>query len=328
MSVDYNKPPAPIQYPPEFLALQETCKRIVNVPYCSGAVLLNASQSLLFYRSNGEARFVDFAKPDEAQLKALSGACSPASFGRNQEDVRDESYRKAGKMDTTDFSTLFSPWDSGVLKTITESLFKSEGSFANVNAELYKLNVYGPGSFFKAHVDTTRSDTMFGSLVVVLPTPHAGGSLLFMHMLDDLASVLSAHTFLSHGGLLAFELAYKYPFDHRSTRLSYFKKHLKNTDALLKRACDESGLKASLKVLYRVKQNERVAYCFLDKFHSFDDGMVRTMLTAYLSHCEKQIIVGYDVAAPPDLKIKNWRNPPAPLDMDYYAPETEILGVA
>lgn len=39
----------------------------------------------------------------------------------------------------------------------------------------------GPGSFFKAHVDTPRSDTMFGSLVIVLPTRHEGGSLVFRH---------------------------------------------------------------------------------------------------------------------------------------------------
>lgn len=39
----------------------------------------------------------------------------------------------------------------------------------------------GAGSFCKSRVDTPRSDTMIGSLVVVLPTPHIGGSLLFRH---------------------------------------------------------------------------------------------------------------------------------------------------
>jgi len=39
----------------------------------------------------------------------------------------------------------------------------------------------GPGSFFKAHVDTPRSEAMFGSLVIVLPTNHEGGSLTFRH---------------------------------------------------------------------------------------------------------------------------------------------------
>ncbi|KAJ7222075.1 hypothetical protein B0H12DRAFT_1241125 [Mycena haematopus] len=42
-----------------------------------------------------------------------------------------------------------------------------------LKAEMYKLNVYGPGSFFKAHKDTPRSEDMIGSLVVIFPTIHA-----------------------------------------------------------------------------------------------------------------------------------------------------------
>ena len=35
----------------------------------------------------------------------------------------------------------------------------------------YKLNVYGPGGFFKGHVDTpTNSKKMIGTLVVALPS--------------------------------------------------------------------------------------------------------------------------------------------------------------
>ena len=41
----------------------------------------------------------------------------------------------------------------------------------------------GPGSFFKSHKDTPRSENMFGSIVVVLPTEFKGGELLLRH--DD-----------------------------------------------------------------------------------------------------------------------------------------------
>lgn len=37
----------------------------------------------------------------------------------------------------------------------------------------------GPGHFFKVHKDTPRDDSMFASLVVVLPTVHTGGALVF-----------------------------------------------------------------------------------------------------------------------------------------------------
>jgi hypothetical protein len=37
----------------------------------------------------------------------------------------------------------------------------------------------GEGAFFKSHQDTPRGKTMFGSLVIAYPTPHAGGALRF-----------------------------------------------------------------------------------------------------------------------------------------------------
>ena len=49
----------------------------------------------------------------------------------------------------------------------------------SVKADLYKLNVYsGPNGKFKAHVDTPRSVSQFGSLVVALPVAHKGGELV------------------------------------------------------------------------------------------------------------------------------------------------------
>ena len=45
---------------------------------------------------------------------------------------------------------------------------------------MFKL-LLGKGSFFKPHVDTPRSERMFGSLVVVFPTPHEGGALFLRH---------------------------------------------------------------------------------------------------------------------------------------------------
>ena len=109
----------------------------------------------------------------------------------------DESYRKAGKMDAVDFSANFNPNNSGIMEVIRSLLLKDPES--SIKVELHKLNVYGkkknqlpspskpygcfvgPGSFFKAHVDTPKSGKMFGSLVVVLPTKHKGGTFPLRH---------------------------------------------------------------------------------------------------------------------------------------------------
>ncbi|KAI0793016.1 hypothetical protein BC629DRAFT_1439686 [Irpex lacteus] len=97
-----------------------------------------------FNDCSSRCRWIDLTKASEDDFKDLSEACDPATFGRNREDILDETYRSAGKLDRAQFSI-------------------------------------GPGQFFKAHKDTPRSTNMFASLVVVLPTVHEGGALLFRH---------------------------------------------------------------------------------------------------------------------------------------------------
>jgi hypothetical protein len=59
---------------------------------------------------------------------------------------------------------------------------KLAGSNMGIRAELYKLNIYsGPSGKFRAHVDTPRSETQIGSLVVCLPSKFEGGILSVSH---------------------------------------------------------------------------------------------------------------------------------------------------
>ncbi|KAF8892774.1 hypothetical protein CPB84DRAFT_1826074 [Gymnopilus junonius] len=169
---------------PTYTAVKAAFETISELPFCSGTVPLDPTNAALFFRSGdgaGTYRVVNFLDTNEDQLSSLVNACQPATFGVDKKDVLDESYRKAVKMDSVDFAAQFSPVTSGVLKAVCEELLQRSADQEPVQIELYKLNVYGPGSFFKAHVDTPRSDKMFGSLVVVLPTVHAGGSLIFHH---------------------------------------------------------------------------------------------------------------------------------------------------
>ncbi|TFK31127.1 hypothetical protein BDQ12DRAFT_619515 [Crucibulum laeve] len=147
-------------------------------PYVSGTLSLPSNAGLLFYRKGEESSFLDLTAVSEAQLQALEQACEPATFGVNQKDVLDESYRKASKLDTSNFSTNLDLSATQLIDQIRKDLLEDYGGERGVIAELYKLNVYGPGSFFKAHKDTPRSGKMFGSLVVVFPTAHEGGCLI------------------------------------------------------------------------------------------------------------------------------------------------------
>jgi len=80
----------------------------------------------------------------ETRAQDLSRACSPATFGLNNQDVLDESYRKAGKLDVGKFAWLFSPASrSDFTVQLISGLFPSNELHKGVRFELYKLNVYG-----------------------------------------------------------------------------------------------------------------------------------------------------------------------------------------
>ncbi|KAI9061871.1 hypothetical protein FKP32DRAFT_1575007 [Trametes sanguinea] len=158
---------------------------IVKPPYCYGTVPLAEDNFVLFYGKDESARRINLSRATAEQLQHLAETCDPATFGVDGQDVYDETYRKAGKLDARHFSLNLSPAQVGLLDIVRDHLLVETASRAispdqynNIHAELYKLNVYGPQSFFKRHVDTPREDTMFGSLVIVFPAPHKGGELV------------------------------------------------------------------------------------------------------------------------------------------------------
>ncbi|RAK82179.1 2OG-Fe(II) oxygenase [Aspergillus fijiensis CBS 313.89] len=137
-----------------------------------------------------------------AALDDLVAACQPASFGRNGEEILDPSYRLAGKIDPANFASSFHPADFGILQMVENVLlpgisekdlgYEDDGSkkvmsksarhYRKLRAELYKLNVYsGPSGHFATHVDTPRSESQIGSLVVCLPSQFSGGRLTVRH---------------------------------------------------------------------------------------------------------------------------------------------------
>ncbi|OAR00047.1 hypothetical protein LLEC1_05211 [Akanthomyces lecanii] len=124
----------------------------------------------------------------QADHDALSGLikdCQPATFGSGGQDVYDETYRKALKLNPDAFCSTFDPYSLGIVDSIAQILlpsFLDSTTHRAVEARLYKLNVYsGPSGMFKTHVDTPRSPMQFGSLVICLPVEHQGGQLKVRH---------------------------------------------------------------------------------------------------------------------------------------------------
>ena len=103
-----------------------------------------------------------------AAVEELLKACEPATFGKKGEEVLDESYRKAIKLDSNQFSTSFSPHDVGILDVIAQSLLPGVAKpFSDrkskyeedlgVVAELYKLNVSLPSIYIQRLVHRNNS---------------------------------------------------------------------------------------------------------------------------------------------------------------------------
>ena len=90
-------------------------------------------------------RYIDFTRATEnpGSTAALAAACEPASFGRGQEAILDETYRKAGKMDASVFMTRFDVERAGLMRVVHAGLLAGRSEHRNIRAELYKLNVYG-----------------------------------------------------------------------------------------------------------------------------------------------------------------------------------------
>ncbi|OQO05341.1 hypothetical protein B0A48_09109 [Cryoendolithus antarcticus] len=112
---------------------------------------------------------------DPAKLSLL-GACRAATFGLGGHDVLDATYRKALKLDTSDFCTGLCPYSSGIVAIIDQLLLPRFHEQRSIKAELCKLNIYGgetPG-LFKPHVNTPRGSDQIRSLVVYLPSNFEG----------------------------------------------------------------------------------------------------------------------------------------------------------
>ncbi|KAI0365154.1 hypothetical protein BV20DRAFT_778360 [Pilatotrama ljubarskyi] len=148
-------------------------------PFCSGTLKLSPDM-LDFYYGKHNHQYINFAESAQrpADIEQLEAACDAAAFGRNEETVIDETYRKAGKMDLSNFVMRFDAERSRLVDVVRTGLLTGDKETRGVVAEPYKLNVYGKGAFFKPHVDTPHAANMFASLVVVFPTPHEGGELV------------------------------------------------------------------------------------------------------------------------------------------------------
>ncbi|KAK0433633.1 hypothetical protein EV421DRAFT_2011466 [Armillaria borealis] len=228
---------------------------------------------------------LNLANASEESLRDLCDAAEAAGFGLGNQNTFDETYRKSKKLDTTQFSCNFDPRATKIFDQVQADLIEGQDEIQKVlRPELYKLNVYGEGDFSKAHKDTPRAENMMGSLIIIVPTAHKGGSLVLRqdghewtfgaekmlanstpeapvisyvafysdteHEVLPVTSADAALTdknFLPEGGLLGFGLRHHGKFiAQERKKLSQLADGLKGSDASILRACRELGLDVNI----------------------------------------------------------------------------------
>lgn len=114
------------------------------------------------------------------QLQRVLELAGQAPFGRGSETVVDTTVRNVWQLEPGQFDLTNPEWQT----ILDDTLRRVADDFQlqqRIEARLYKLLVYAPGSFFLPHRDTEKADRMFATLVFCLPSEHEGGELVVEH---------------------------------------------------------------------------------------------------------------------------------------------------
>ena len=115
------------------------------------------------------------------QIEAMVQQATQAPYGRGEETIVDTSVRNVWQIPPSGVKIGGKSWEASfgqILLQVTAGLGCQN---AVVSAELYKLLIYDRGGFFLAHRDTEKTEGMFGTLVVTLPSAYRGGALRIRH---------------------------------------------------------------------------------------------------------------------------------------------------
>lgn len=115
-------------------------------------------------------------------VKRMITIATPATFGWRDKTCLDSAVRNVWKIpksrvkiDKRRWNKTFNP----IMERLKTELGLPEQS--SLRAQLHEMLIYAPGQFFRPHQDSEKCNGMVATLVVVLPSPHSGGTLVIDH---------------------------------------------------------------------------------------------------------------------------------------------------
>jgi len=115
------------------------------------------------------------------QANVLKKLAHLAPYGKGTQTLFDMNVRRVWEIDAEQVAFTNPDWAGVVEQSVhvvqSELGLKSQ----KLNAHLYKLLLYEPGSFFQPHRDGEKLDRMVATMVIALPSAHKGGELIVRH---------------------------------------------------------------------------------------------------------------------------------------------------
>ncbi|PRP80702.1 type IIB DNA topoisomerase [Planoprotostelium fungivorum] len=120
-------------------------------------------------------RLRDDERPTSTDKEEDEGHYKPIDLGTDTIFQTDQQHSTKKKF------RLQNPLWTDTIDKVLQEAKKTLQIERSVPAELYKLLLYEKGSHFSPHRDSEKTDKMFATMVIVLPTHHTGGDLVIQH---------------------------------------------------------------------------------------------------------------------------------------------------
>ena len=148
--------------------LVDALNRLSCIPFVS--YLAYGCESLSFVVGGEEAGTLC-----EPKVDVILKHSKPSPFGRGEETVVDETYRRGHEVTGADIAFpdkyQYDNFKSRLEKLVSATLFVPR----QAKVKLYKLAIYREGGHFDWHVDTTHSNSHHATILVALNTSWTGG---------------------------------------------------------------------------------------------------------------------------------------------------------
>ncbi|KAJ3510104.1 hypothetical protein NLJ89_g4866 [Agrocybe chaxingu] len=116
--------------------------------------------------------------------KALMSCATMAAFGHGERTVVDKEVRDTWEIEPSRVMFVNQGWEQYINGVVCHEVCKSLGvTIWNTppRMELYKLLLYEKGSHFLPHQDTQKTNGMFATVIIILPSAYTGGEVVVSH---------------------------------------------------------------------------------------------------------------------------------------------------